>query len=1394
MPPRHAAVVFQALDWAESDDVPETPEGEDPAKPELVVTVYGRAMDGAVVRARLHGFRPTLLLPLSQRRAGHAIDIADLQDVELSTTALRDMSGFHPEPRKFTVLRFATAQAYSSARRKLKDQGLALYNCRLQPFMQMVHRAGVSPSGWVSVPSSAGPARQTVIDVDCEWTDLKAVPEPPAPMAPFVVTSYDIECYSETGDFPAANKGYNKLAREAVRYADSLRDETTLDDIAERLDAAVHDALSGKPGPLSPCDLQSGHKAPSMTALRRDLLIDMFDMMRAAAWKTAPASARIAQVTAKMNSLTSRGARASLAEASEAAALALSSSFVQCLRAAVSRERADSEALAAGRAAARLASPWAAPLSIDSICRAALKGARTAFEVSQNATDVVEQIRSKAARVAASEAASAALPWERAPMPPLKGDPVIQIGLTTRVGQEPSLRRTVLVLGTCDPIPGVDDVRTFDDEAAVLRAFAAEVRALDPDFVTGYNVMGFDFAYIRDRADELGVPDEDMEMGRDADSVERTWRNPIFLEKRLVSAAYGDNTLRYYDMPGRVVFDLMKVVQREHKLSSYKLDVVARHFTGDSKDDLSPADIFRMHAMGPAERAVVAKYCVQDCALVSDLVSKLNTLPAALGMADVCLVPTSWIFLRGQGCKVLSLVSKRCRLDGFAMPELRRAEAEAYDGACVLTPRIGVYLDTPVAVLDFSSLYPSSMIATNLSHDTMLDDGQDPPDGAAVEEVSFSLRDRGGGERLVTRRFVQAGPDGALEGVLPRTLKTLLASRAAVRRRMKTAPDAFTRSVLDGLQLAYKVTANSLYGQLGSATSDICCVDIAAATTAVGRTMLLRLKEFAETQRGGDVIYGDSVAGYTPVVVRLAGGRAAMMTVEAVAHKIGRDAWRPCRDAGRGGKEAIELTGSRAAIWSDAGWTPVHRLIRHRLAPHKRMVRVATRTGVVDVTDDHSLLRPDGAVVGPRELAPGERLLHADLPVVDLLGGSHAERLAAWTALFVEGARSLDSSDQLRAAKIFALGASLGLAVAVTVAASGIRIHATDSSPSGADADRVVAVTELPVCEADPYVYDFTTDSAHFSAGVGRIVVHNTDSCFMTFPGRCRGLSGVDALRATIEAAKACSDEFRKHIPPPQNAEYEKTFWPFILISKKRYVGNKYEDDADASPVQTSMGLVLKRRDNAPIVKHVYGGVIDRLLNGADVDGAAAFVRERMAELVAGRVPVTDLVVSKNLGGEYADPDRIAHAVLARRMAERDPGSAPSVGDRVPYVYVVPPGGHAKGALQGDRIEHPDHLGPGTAIDYAHYITNQVQKPVVQLFALVVTRLAGCRVSDEALEKRAQIFLNECEGDGERARKKLDAVKAEEVSRLIFGECLAACERQRMGVRDITSFCEVGIK
>ena len=84
----------------------------------------------------------------------------------------------------------------------------------------------------------------------------------------------------------------------------------------------------------------------------------------------------------------------------------------------------------------------------------------------------------------------------------------------------------------------------------------------------------------------------------------------------------------------------------------------------------------------------------------------------------------------------------------------------------------------------------------------------------------------------------------------------------------------------------------------------------------------------------------------------------------------------------------------------------------------------------------------------------------------------------------------------------------------------------------------------------------------------------------------------VDKLKKPEEVEK----DIAKIMPYPQKLNYEKTLYPFIILSKKRYVGNLYEFDVNKFK-QKSMGIVLKRRDNANIVKKIYGGIIDILLN-----------------------------------------------------------------------------------------------------------------------------------------------------------------------------------------------------
>jgi DNA polymerase elongation subunit (family B) len=198
------------------------------------------------------------------------------------------------------------------------------------------------------------------------------------------------------------------------------------------------------------------------------------------------------------------------------------------------------------------------------------------------------------------------------------------------------------------------------------------------------------------------------------------------------------------------------------------------------------------------------------------------------------------------------------------------------------------------------------------------------------------------------------------------------------------------------------------------------------------------------------------------------------------------------------------------------------------------------------------------------------------------------------------------------------------------------------------------------------------------------------------------------------------------------------------------------------------MGIVLKRRDNAPIVKDVYGGVIDILMKGNDVVKAVEFVKDSLSQLMQGRVPLDKLMITKSLRSGYKNPKQIAHKVLADRMGVRDSGNKPRPGDRIPYVYI-----ESTAKLQGDKIETPEYIKQNNLKpDYKHYITNQIMKPVQQVFALVLESLPEFHTRAKKFE-RDRHELREKHDDDEFHRK-YESLRDREVKELVFDEYLNA--------------------
>ena len=972
-----------------------------------------------------------------------------------------------------------------------------------------------------------------------------------------------------------------------------------------------------------------------------------------------------------------------------------------------------------------------------------------------------------------------------------------------------------------------------------------------------------------------------------------------------------------------------------------------------AKDDVTPKDIFRMTNGTADDRSVIAKYCIQDCNLVHYLFNKSDILTGFIEMAKICSVPINFLVMRGQGIKLTSYVAKKCREKRTLMPVIEKGGLdEGYEGAIVLDPKCDLYLDNPVACVDYASLYPSSMISENLSHDSKVWTREYDLASNLVEE--WGEKDSDGnyiydnlpGFEYVdvtydTYRYHRKNPKAAAEkikcgykicrfaqpfqngdaSIMPSILKELLKARKDTRKLIPQQTDEFMKNVLDQRQLGYKVTANSLYGQCGAKTSTFYEKDIAACTTATGRKLLTYAKrvieevygdKLCETEKYGPVltkaeyIYGDSVANYTPIKIRK-NNMIEILTVEHLAEKYGNNNWVTCLEPGKQEKEYCELVG--VETWSDKGWTTIYRVIRHKLAHHKNMVRVLTHTGLVDVTDDHSLLLPCGKEISSKDCTIGTELLHCSLkePIIENLNsitedeakimgfffgdgscgkyncpsgkkstwglnnasmeiinkylnlckkvysnfewvvmptlessgvykisprsnkyGSIVEfvdtyrscmyydkckiipyqiinsRLSVREAFFeglydadgdkdINGCTRVDQKNQISADYISLLASSIGYTTSINTRKDKPNVYRITMTKSK-QRKNPNAIKKMEIIDYSGYVYDLTTDNHHFAAGIGNLIVHNTDSVFFTFNLQTpdgKPIRGKEALEITIELAQEAGHLASNFLKGPHDLEYEKTFMPFCLLSKKRYVGMLYETDPNKCK-RKEMGIVLKRRDNAPIVKDIYGGIIDILMKKQNIQEAIDFLRSCLRNIVEEKYPMDKLIITKSLRSGYKNPQSIAHKVLADRITARDPGNKPGPGDRIPFVYIAT---KDKKALQGEKIETPTFITEQRLkIDYSFYISNQIMKPVQQVFALVLEKIwtaQGKKPRIKTFKREIENLRKEYSDDLEKFEEKHEALRCKEIKALLFDEYLRETNNEKAGVQSIDKlFCK----
>ena len=425
------------------------------------------------------------------------------------------------------------------------------------------------------------------------------------------------------------------------------------------------------------------------------------------------------------------------------------------------------------------------------------------------------------------------------PNPHVKNDVVFQIGMTTRTfGSDTPMLRKCLCLKQTD----AKDCDSFTTERALIEAFTKYIVEVDPDIVTGWNIFGFDLEYLQVRASLCGL--------------RPTWgrfkASPVELvSKNLSSSALGNNMLKMVPMRGRYVFDLFQDVKREHKLESYSLNNVSKHFLNDQKNDMPVKEIFKRYLEGdPGRLGEVADYCIQDTVLPHKLLDKLCQIQNQIEMAKACWVPLSFLSERGQQIKVFSQMAYKARQLGFLIPVFKKlpvtGEEEKYQGATVLEAQTGAYY-CPITALDFASLYPSIMCAHNLCYSTMVMDPQfDNLPGVEYEQFGQF-------------RFAQTSQGEPVVSLLPLILTDLKAFRKKAKKLMAASEGTPMEAIYNGQQLAYKISMNSIYGFTGASKGMLPLVAIASTVTMRGRQMIEETKSYVETNfPGAHVRYGDT--------------------------------------------------------------------------------------------------------------------------------------------------------------------------------------------------------------------------------------------------------------------------------------------------------------------------------------------------------------------------------------------------------------------------------------------------------------------------------------------------------------------------------------------------------
>ena len=532
-----------------------------------------------------------------------------------------------------------------------------------------------------------------------------------------------------------------------------------------------------------------------------------------------------------------------------------------------------------------------------------------------------------------------------------------------------------------------------------------------------------------------------------------------------------------------------------------------------------------------------------------------------------------------------------------------------------------------------------------------------------------------------------------------------------------------------------------------------------------------------------EVVYGDSVTGDTPLLLRKDG----IVYIKNIAEIFNGDEkynYEGFKMFDKTIRLEKEYSLSDFEIWSDKGWIKINKVIRHKC--EKQIYKILTHTGYVKVTEDHSLLNSNGEIIKPNECDLNTELLtnypneyveinnnnmseeraqiygffygdgscdgvkytwalnNADMNIInyfknllekeylnheakvyDTLESSGVYKLTVnnqkefveeYRKIFYDenrckkipteilnsnintiqhffkgywmadgcrkdkeniGCTRFDNKGQIGSAGLYYLMKKIGYNVSINTRSDKDNIfRLTITNKNQRKITNRIKKIQIDEKKYD-YVYDIETENGRFQAGIGDIIVKNTDSIMirMKYNRDDWVKNRKDSFRLGEECATILTDDVFNR--KPIEMEAENIYNPFIMLTRKRYTAKKYEDPNDVFKTKgvITKGLATTRRDYSPMIQNCLKSIIEEIMKTEGkpsmktkvIEDSIQIYLETLENIKQNKVPLIDIITSATLKKTYKN-ENLPHVNLYKKLKERK--EEVQIGDRIQFVFI----------------------------------------------------------------------------------------------------------------------------